>query len=734
MKARGEALWNNKNLPLEVRALGQQLMIPLHLERKKVATLTAGEMEKASKIQAPYTRLAERERKDQSLPFEGRTSSGTIPFEAKEVGDKTLVRLPPDNVRLPRLTAAEIAQLYADQTNALIAQKHGIDVADLPDDEKVSPGDVTVLIPGMDIWRAQKPGGKQVIGTFTPGKGIEYDLVTDNLLWNLMARPDKASPTIEAVGQFFGAMNAPGRRLVTRSFSFVVNNFVRDPGMAMLWGRVPIPWYYHAYGLLGRLGVVSTSEVRHDAQDLYETMARGVDETLRHGHRKLWESFKDHLREGVAAPHNWDEMGALRKFAMLFPRGYAAAAKPFDVALWGSGLAWLSNTIESLAREGAYMEEVRHEGTPAQARLYASQITGYFSERAGNPSAAELMRIGYFVNPWVQIMHQMVERGLDPDPRVKTRFYGRLIPLMAATGAAAAAVNWMMMSDDDKKKERERPLKSRLSSFVMNGVRLPFPHGFHGGITSGAYNFVLNKLLREDVDGWAYTKNILRQMKDMPDWTAWISNPLKTALELSITGGYNFHRDSPIVPGWMQQAEPEEQYFPDTPATYIWAGDVANVSPLKLRHFIRSMFGTIADSMLTSLGEISEKGVSAQTVTDAVLSIYTLDALKAHDPKGYYSRSVDEMQELDKQWDVIQKRIKYLMEREDTLTPEDKVTLGLLVKQQETASTLHFAMLAIERKWREAKDARKNGDLELVEKLELEMVDLARKALGKEPQ
>ncbi len=188
----GLAMSRIKGLPLADAAKGLQVMLPLHLELKKVATLREDEQQK----------------------------------------------------------------IIARYLNEQKARELGIDVADLPPEDTVKAEDVEIATPGVPIYRRKRPNAVHVVAPFENGQRSYYQITDPLLfdLFSRSSNPAKAVAWLAHVGTT--TIAPWKRALTRNIVFSLRNFLARDPATALTRGEGAgsvIPGFYGAMGLINRL-------------------------------------------------------------------------------------------------------------------------------------------------------------------------------------------------------------------------------------------------------------------------------------------------------------------------------------------------------------------------------------------------------------------------------------------------------------------------------------------------
>gem|GEM_PF-357953 len=137
----------------------------------------------------------------------------------------------------------------------------------------------------------------------------------------------------------------------------------------------------------------------------------------------------------------------------------------------------------------------------------------------------------------------------------------------------------------------------------------------------------------------------------------------------------SFHYGSPIVPRWQQDLPPEEQYGPYTTRAAVEIGQALGVSPRRVEHAIRSVFGGVAMDVAALAGRGNPRVVKREweaADTPVFGRLFHQGGQAARRPK-----SVDELYEV---YDEALKRNRSRVQVETELQKQQRLMLGDAVR------------------------------------------------------
>lgn len=714
----GEVLDNLKGVPFDVRKDARRLMLPLHLDPKKVATLSEDEQKAVVADYLNRTKLVE---------FAG-AELARMGLEVEDLEKLPLAELR-KRLRTIMPQIAENASL-ADILEA-IGKSMGIQF------EPVKAADINLSFPGRALFRAKKPNAVNVVGAFFNGKR-QYFQVPDMHLFEIFAKSQPPGPYVQTINRIAGGTIKPWKRAITQNLAFAIRNLFRDMNTAMFLGddglKSLIPFYYISIGLVNRLKGDPAGIRQHSAAEL---LSKALDATTRDSHQSVVHQFKSVLSEGII-PEGYADLPMSDKLASLPGQIQSMLLKVADVLNVVTGGRWLSQTTESLAREGAYIAKLRQGYSVEAAQTAYDRITGNFGQRGANANAASFVGMAGFLNPALQIMWGQVEKFTHPDPKVRAFHAGFKLPIIASWGAVGAALNFLLTAalhpDDDDRDEvfarmRERLDEDRLSYMAIGGkVRLPFDYGMVGSVASFGWNSVEEQLLDDPIAGQKKAGELLERARDLPGPTEWLMPHFKTLVELYVN--HSFFFNEAIVPEWMSAAyphNPELQTWNDMPAIYNQIGQGIGVSPIKVRYFVRNIWTQQMDDMVRTVEHFTG---TTQFKEPADLPV--IGRLIQREPRGWYSQSVKSVAELETDYAAAKAFVKHVegqltAGKLDPAEYQDKLAEAQARLDQLEAA--HAQFRAIEDTWDQIKAERKRPgtDWERIRQLERSMTEQAQR-------
>jgi len=264
-----------------------------------------------------------------------------------------------------------------------------------------------------------------------------------------------------------------------------------------------------------------------------------------------------------------------------------------------------------------------------------------------------MMSMPGFFNPMVQGFRGVATNLTDPDPAVAGKTWAKLLLMTPAIFGTAAAGRYLLMSDEDKERERERPLEDRLNYYDMGGLRIRFPYGPEGAMSTMVYNAVMDDLLgRPKVDAARGAKMILKRIGDPGGGPLQFLGPQLNAFTETSMNWSNF-RQKHIVAPWMSGLPASEQYYATTPKFYRDIGEMLGWSPVKLQYFVQQGISRQADETIRLMESLDG---GRPMMEDADLPF--VGRMFIRNPTGMASQSVKNAGEMEVRLQTLDSRLK----------------------------------------------------------------------------
>lgn len=284
-------------------------------------------------------------------------------------------------------------------------------------------------------------------------------------------------------------------------------------------------------------------------------------------------------------------------------QGRATLNVPGD---WQHPLAVLSKTLaawdsvaslfENATRVGEFIKAQKKGVSKTEAAFRSREISTDFAKRPGNIGWGALLRLTAFMNAALQGNDRMLKAFIGEDGRVDrkrlakvgTTTVARLFTRVGVGMASFTALLWYLQHDDERYQELTPDQKSRFWHIFFpwqtGSIQIPKPYGMgfiFGDVVENALDYVAEH------DGDAVARNLAWSAAhhfwflDYPSILQPFMDDLKNE---TFTG-------APVVPVYMQDLSPPNQFRSTTPEVYQQIGDRFGLSPMRTQHYARGFLG-----------------------------------------------------------------------------------------------------------------------------------------------
>ena len=239
------------------------------------------------------------------------------------------------------------------------------------------------------------------------------------------------------------------------------------------------------------------------------------------------------------------------------------------------------------------------DGDVLLARYRAQEVIN-FKRQGVNRSVGVLRQVIPFMNAYIQGMdvlyRTMTGRGIAAEERAVA------FRMFVATGAKLSALSLiyaMLVGDDEEYKGLRGFEKDK--NFVIPGTGINIPVAPEVGflfkvLPERAYNYMISQGTENPQDATALRKALGTAAFDAFSGPNLTPQLFKPALEVMVN--YSFFMNKPIVGMGEQNKEAFLQFNDSTSELSKFLGGLANVSPMKIEHFIRGMTGIAGGTTL----------------------------------------------------------------------------------------------------------------------------------------
>lgn len=357
-------------------------------------------------------------------------------------------------------------------------------------------------------------------------------------------------------------------------------------------------------------------------------------------------------------------------------------------------LEWPSNLSEILTRFGEYKRSVA-SGEPMSVAMYrASEVTTPFqlSGNFGGRLGQEYIKSIPYLNAIIQVLYKF-GRTVKDDPK---RVSGMLAGLLAL-GLTTAVLTMKKSSEKQKRLLSEQPTRN-MSRYIYfpspNGedlIKIRIPEQF-GVFTGMAYLYVIqhyggNKATFDDY-GDVVASAIPEQInffQPKKQVLSFLPQVLKPSVSVS-ANTKTFPEVAPIVPAFVVDRKPSEQYNAYTSKVAKTVGQLTNSSPMLIDYWVKNQFGVVGalftGKLPTDPINIQEKdfvmsGRSYNRFYDNRELIKQKYTEITGDPKKYGMESVVEIKAENKAYNEISDMLSDMRKINNTLELPEEIRSGM---------------------------------------------------------
>lgn len=422
---------------------------------------------------------------------------------------------------------------------------------------------------------AQQPNGQDPILPYWNGESVDWYYV-DGGLYRALAGMD--TYRLPAIIHWTLGSSARALRLGTtglRAAFSLVTNPIRDLQVFGVNTRSAVgtphllaSWFHQ----MGHAAVSSATGNAHATPelrawlDLGGSIAQSLGQDVQHTRRAARRLFETR-KQRVLDPRNWVDF---TRDLFQFPE---SASRATEIALLAKEIGWEPGTPMSVDQSIEFLRA-------------GKRVTTDFS------AAGEYARVANQMIPFLNASIQGLRAHINAAEHHPGRFFFRGLGLAALTLAM-----WWRYKDDDWYTELTARERFGFWHFQLGDEIVRIPRAFEVGALFAA-------LPEAMADGW------YRQDPDRAkEWFAhmfevstppYLPVPAREAAEQ--LANRDFYTEAPIVPQGEQMRPPEEQYGEYTSKLAVFLGDVFEVSPRRIDHAIRGVFGGLGPDVIEGLG------------------------------------------------------------------------------------------------------------------------------------
>jgi len=591
-----------------------------------------------------------------------------------------------------------------------------------------------------EFFLSTRPKAPNIVEDYKNGVR-EYYFLPDPVMFHWLGSTNISEwpPWIRKVIRYAGKIVRPIELPYVRNIGFALTNMFRDEAFAAAMGTgikdALVPFYYHLHGLAA---LITNKELADKLTfELLGTHGKAIGTWT--SVAQLPELYVQRLKETATSGFEpltskelrwWEKAIALP--AVFFVN---ARTKPVQLVIEATGQGLVAEGLESLPRLGAAKLAQEKGLTDAEVQMAASMITGNFSQRTKNQAVSDMMSMSMFVNPMVQIMWQILEAAaLDPTPGRRATFWLRL-PLFGLKGAMLAGtvallgpvIYRLMGRDEDEwiKDEMERSAGDRARYVRLGPFRLPRPESVWGLVQHLVYNVTMDLIASRGPDWKVAAKTVVDELYDVVGRTMFKSEPWIWAELHQLASNWNFFKEKEIVGGLLRELypnNPELQYWPDTPKTYRAMSRALSsvgigISPLKIEHFVNAYLTRHTHDLIRFAEHMTGWHPTLREVADLPF----IGRVMARTPRGYASRSVQDVRDLAADYRALVARMKAEV-KEGNVPSQDANTF---LEEASKLVIYDVMKFEIDKLGRESRELRLQGKIQEAAKIDEQMTLMA---------
>lgn len=425
-----------------------------------------------------------------------------------------------------------------------------------------------------------------------------------------------------------------------------------------------------------------------------------------------FDSFMQINENSKLNPYN-ELFGNWNKFKMLNPFWYVEK---------------LGQLFEEGTRVGVY-DAARKSGLDRKEAAYISRDSTIDFARGGKYTK-KASQIIPFLNANVQGLVSMTEK-------FKKNPIGMSIKAITSLTLPSIALSYYytnLADDEDKKRYAEIPTWQKNLFWNMKvgneWVTIPKPFAY-GAVFATLPQAITEGITSEkDVDWSKQASNIIDNFNVIGDISSMIPLPAKIMLELQ--ANKSFYTGQDIIPTYLLNIDPEEQYTDKTSEFAKSVGELTSavgLSPLEIEHVITSAGAGVMRDFLTTFDAVVKNNAPAKEKGE----IPVARGIIAREPIGYNSKSVqdfmDQFEELSKKYNTFKKIEREDPESADAYAEKHEKELDLYEELKASNKEIREISREINSIARDEDMSPKEKQKEIRE-LKKEMTSTAKEALG----
>lgn len=329
--------------------------------------------------------------------------------------------------------------------------------------------------------------------------------------------------------------------------------------------------------------------------------------------------------------------------------------------------------FEEGTRVGVY-EAARKKGISKKEAAYISRDSTIDFSKGGSV-AKRLNQFIPFFNANIQGLVSMTEKFKANPIKMTVKALTTLtLPSIALSYYYTVAAD-----DDDKRRYAEIPTWQKNLFWNMRigneWVTIPKPFSYGAVFATLPQAMTEGITTDKDIDWQEQAKNIFDSLNFIGDISGTLPPSVKVALELQQNN--NFYTGRDIVPVYLLDVDPQEQYTDNTSETAKAFGELTGLSPMKAEHLVTSLGAGLLRDMLSSLDMVTKNNAPAKETGE----LPVIRGIVAKEPIGYNSKSVqdfmDGFDQLAQKYNTFKKIEREDPERTDAYAEKNEKEIDL---------------------------------------------------------
>lgn len=257
------------------------------------------------------------------------------------------------------------------------------------------------------------------------------------------------------------------------------------------------------------------------------------------------------------------------------------------LAAWDGATSYFENAT----RVGEFMRAMEKGESVTEAAFRSREVSTDFAKRPGNLGWAAFMQTVPFMNASLQGNDRLLQAFVGTEAGMKgvaAAFAQRLLIKSSIGFIGFTVLLWLVNQDDERYQQLTPDQKSQYWHIFFPGVagslKIPKAYGV-GFVFSDIVENTLDYVF--EVEGADVAKNLAWAAANhfwFLDYPGLFEPQVQAMKNETFTG-------APVVPTYMQDLSPENQFTETTPEIYKRLGDATGLSPMRMQHYSRGYLG-----------------------------------------------------------------------------------------------------------------------------------------------